>query len=350
MKTSLDACLTTQKTSGVLVYIVEEVGDARLRCEQLKRYIKDATDLVEKSEHRDHFFEVAGNLIYGIPDTLLKLDKALNAAALGIARLDFEEIKNGLRPEKADELEQALNETRLRYLNRRSDDQAVAGATGPDKSKVKTWMRQHLQHYVDPKTGEANCTQMAEEACQALKLYVGDDIPEELFEWSQEIAEATGHGVRLSRKGTSMNAKSAAYFLNKIADLTDKQGRVPMAAVMTLVAKLEKGDKRAATLSTKASSAFRNIAKTITTQEHPSRVQIASVLRRIVGDTLQVALPQLAQQEGQQGQGQGQQQQQALQQPLAGAGEDFQKANPKITDEEAKVIDEMHDKNKDNLK
>jgi hypothetical protein len=145
---------------------------------------------------------------------------------------------------------------------------------------------------------------------------------------------------------TSMNAKSAAHFLNKIADLTDKQGRVPVAAVMTLIAKLEAGDKRSATLTGKASTAFRSLAAGITTQKHPSRVALAGVLRRIVGDTLSIGIqqPALAQQEGQQ------QGQPAQQQQQAGAGEDFQKANPKITDEEAKVIDEMHDENKDVVK
>src|SRR5271157_5186758 len=124
---SEDSCMKPaagrpKEASGLLVYLVEELGDARLRCAQLKKYVKDATDLVEKSEEKDHIFEVAGHLLHGIPDCLMRLDKALDATALAAARLDYEEIKNGLRPEKADELESALNETRLRYLNRRSTE------------------------------------------------------------------------------------------------------------------------------------------------------------------------------------------------------------------------------------
>jgi hypothetical protein len=261
-----------KEASGIIVFLQEELGDARLRCAQLKKYVKEATDLIEKSTHRDHFFEVAGNLIYGIPDTLLKLDKALDATALAAARLDYEEIKNGLRPNKTDELEQALEDTRLRYLNRRSNDEV------------------------------------------------------------QNDTTRTGAPL--------MNAKTAAYFLNKIADLTDKQGRVPVAAVMTLVAQLEKGDKRASALNAKASTAFRNIAKNLNEAKNPSRLALAGLLRRIVGDTLRAG----ADEQQQQAPGQQQQQQQA------GAGEDFQKANPKITDEEAKVIDEMHEKHKDVVK
>ena len=275
---------TSKEASGVLIDLVEELGDARLRAAQLKKYVKDALDLIEKSEHKDHFFEVAGNLLYGIPDVLMRLDKALDATALAAARLDYEEIKNGLRPEKADELESALNETRLRYLNRRS--------------------------------------------------------------------------TNASRKeDSSMNAKSVAYFLNKLAALTEKQGHVPVAAVMTLVKQLERGSKKASVLNSKAPTAFRNMAAAIVEQKNPSRMEIASVLRRIVGDTLPIGLDQAPQQ----GQGpQGQQQQQAVQQApqqgqgqqqqQAGAGEQFQKANPAISDEEAKTIDEMHDKHKDVVK
>jgi hypothetical protein len=289
VKTPPDACMAKQaqspkQASGVLIYLVEELGDARLRAAQLKKYVKDALDLIEKSEHKDHFFEVAGNLLYGIPDVLMRLDKALDATALAAARLDYEEIKNGLRPEKADELESALNETRLRYLNRRS--------------------------------------------------------------------------TASRKEDSSMNAKTVAYFLNKIAALTEKEGHVPVAAVMTLVKQLERGSKKASVLNSKAPTAFRNMAAAIVEQKNPSRMEIASVLRRIVGDTLPIGLDQAPQQgQGPQGQqqqavqqqapqqGQGQQQQQQ-----AGAGEQFQKANPAISDEEAKTIDEMHDKHKSVVK
>ena len=42
--------------SGVVVYLMEELGDARLRAAQLKQYVAKALELVEGSEHRDHFF------------------------------------------------------------------------------------------------------------------------------------------------------------------------------------------------------------------------------------------------------------------------------------------------------
>ena len=139
-----------------------------------------------------------------------------------------------------------------------------------------------------------------------------------------------------------MNAKSAAYFLNKIAELTEKEGRVPVAAVLTLISKLETGSKKASVLKSKAPAAFRNLAKAITGKEHPSRMALADVLRRIVGDTLPVSVEEQQQQQ--------QQQQQAQVAPLAGAGEQFLKHNPNISPEEKKTIDEMHDEHKDEIK
>jgi hypothetical protein len=338
-----DAARRLKLASGIIVYLMEELGDARLRCAQLKKHVHDATELIEKSDHRDHFFEVAGNLIYGIPDTLLKLDKALDATALAAARLDYEEIKNGLRPEKADELETALEETRLRYLNRRSGKDSTMDKT----AKLMARQEAILKKYLDTAGGRAAMDfESLPEPVQAALRRVKDQetLDSDVNRWLMDNnnphlrstwAGAGGSAAPPSRSST-MNAKSAAYFLNKIADLTDKQGRVPVAAVMTLVAKLEKGDKKAAVMNSKASTAFRNIAKHIASSKNPSRVALAGLLRRIVGDTLQVGI----QQQG------GQQQQQ----PMAGAGEDFQKANPKITDEEAKVIDEMHDEHKDVVK
>lgn len=108
--------------SGIIVYLNEELGDARLRSLQLKQYVAKALELVEKSNQRDHLFEVAGHIIHGMPDVLFKLEKALEAAAMAASRMDYEEIKQGLKPEKAEELEGVLEDIRLHYLKRRSSD------------------------------------------------------------------------------------------------------------------------------------------------------------------------------------------------------------------------------------
>lgn len=264
-------------STGLLVFVNSELGEARLRCAQLTKYVKEVTDLIEKSEHRDHFFEVAGHLIHGIPDTVLRLDNALDSAAMGVSRLDYDEVKNGLLPAKAEALENVLQDNRLRYLPRRSME-------------------------------------------------------------------------------NTMNAKTAAYFLNKIANISEK-GQVPTRALQVLIAQLEGQDRTASTLAPKAALAFRNIARELTAQRNPSRLKLAGVLRRILADTMEMPSEQAQQQQGGCAectggcqQGQQQQQQAGVLQPLAGAGEQFQKRTPSISDADVEVINEMHEKNKDNFK
>lgn len=108
-----------KKEASALVYLVEELGDARLLCDQLQRYVDKAVKLVENSEQKDHFFEVAGDLLQGIPETTQKLHKALQAVALATNRLDYEDVKQELSPEKVDELETVLDDVRIHPVRRR---------------------------------------------------------------------------------------------------------------------------------------------------------------------------------------------------------------------------------------
>jgi hypothetical protein len=111
-----------KEASGIAIFVSEELGDARLRCNQLKDYINEAVQLVEKSDKRDLFFEIAGHLMHGIPDTLMRMEKALSAAAMAVAKWDYESVKEDLRPEKAEQLEDALKDIRTRRVERRSSN------------------------------------------------------------------------------------------------------------------------------------------------------------------------------------------------------------------------------------
>lgn len=117
---SMDSCLQRPKSASATVYLMEELGDARMRCDQLVKYTAEAVKLIEGSSHRDHFFEVAGHLIQALPQTVFLLQKALQATALAATRIDYEEIKQELRPEKVEQLERALQDARIRQVQRRS--------------------------------------------------------------------------------------------------------------------------------------------------------------------------------------------------------------------------------------
>lgn len=101
-----------------MMYIQEELSDARLRCDELKNYIVKALDLVNNSGKRDHLYAVAGDVISAAPETLLKLQRAIEAAAMMVNNLDTEDLRQTLRPNKVDELERVLEDVRMRIPRR----------------------------------------------------------------------------------------------------------------------------------------------------------------------------------------------------------------------------------------
>lgn len=101
------------------IYVQEELSDARLRCDELKYQVAKVLAMVNASEKKDHFYGVAGDLIIDIPNTLMKLQKALEAAAMAVNKLDYEELRVTLRPEKVEELERVLEDVRMRLPRRR---------------------------------------------------------------------------------------------------------------------------------------------------------------------------------------------------------------------------------------
>lgn len=106
------------KHANAMVYVQEEISDARLRCDELKRMMVKALEMINASDKADHFYAVAGDMIYAAPQVLTKLEKALGAAAMAVNEIDNGSLKVILRPEKVDELEKVLEEVRMRIPRR----------------------------------------------------------------------------------------------------------------------------------------------------------------------------------------------------------------------------------------
>ena len=123
----------------------------------------------------------------------------------------------------------------------------------------------------------------------------------------------------------TMNAKTAAEMLNQFANEIDATGNVPVAKLARLIGALEHGQKKASDQPKRAAAAFRAAAKYLMETPKPSRTKLAAGMRRILAES-------------------------EMNPQTAGAGADFQKANPAIPDEQAKKIDEEHEKNKDVVK
>lgn len=111
--------MTNVRTAaGAISFVQEELARARNLTERLKRDVVKAIGLVHSSSMRDHIYAVAGDVIYDAPKALQELERALDSTAMAVNKLDYEELRQVLRPEKVDELESILEEVRLRIPRR----------------------------------------------------------------------------------------------------------------------------------------------------------------------------------------------------------------------------------------
>lgn len=106
--------MSHRREASAVLYLQEELSDARLRHDELRRLIMKGLSFIDASGHRDEIHAVAGDILQAIPTCLLKMGKAMDAAALACNKLDYEELRQELRPEKLEELEAVLDEVRVR--------------------------------------------------------------------------------------------------------------------------------------------------------------------------------------------------------------------------------------------
>ena len=283
-----------EKTGSITVFLVEELGDARVRCEQLKKYMDEATGLIENSPQKDHFFEVAGHLMHGIPEVLMKMEKALEAAAMAASRIDYEEIKERLKPEKVEELEKALEDIRIRRPHRSEGKDGEAPTAPPAPA---------------PKNANASLT---------------------------------------GKDSGMFNAKIAAQELMRIADQVEQTGQVPMDKLVGLIARCEQGKREASSSGAtpaKVAGYFRALADNLVKmaddpnpQSKPSRTALAQSLRRVVADQMPMTSAQVAAQIYQQSNSREEVQ------------KGFKESNPDLTEAQLKEIADQWERNKDVVK
>jgi len=320
-----DSCLKhgsneAKTASGISIFILEELGDARLRCAQLKKYIDEAVNFINKSEYRDHFFEVASHLIYGIPDTLLRMDKALSAAALAASKLDYEEIKEELRPEKVEELEKALEEVRVRRVQKQSKKAYVNNGQIIDKAQeaFKTIVLPRLQHETKEALDQAVTDAMLEFArmragnpsslAPKLEKFKPDSLDDS--EWVDFVEEAMESWFFSTKKmitmkqaaETTMRIPEAAALLDRLASTLETTGTLDVNGLTHLISRLEGKSKTASKNAVvgalhKLSSSLLNLNDSLLnsnpSEQRPSRLLLASTLRRILANSITAAFAPL---------------------------------------------------------
>lgn len=102
------------KRASATSYLQEEISNARQYCDEMKRYVSRAIELVNASTYKDHLYAIAGDIVYGMPDLIVNLEKALNSTAMAVNTIDNDELHQILDPNEIKQLENALDDIRLK--------------------------------------------------------------------------------------------------------------------------------------------------------------------------------------------------------------------------------------------
>ena len=110
--------MISKTSASAITFIQEEISRSRNITDKIKNDAVKAVGLVHASEKRDHIYAVAGDLIYNLTRCLHELETSLNTASMAVNKVDYEEVRGGMKPEVVDDLESILEQVRLRIPRR----------------------------------------------------------------------------------------------------------------------------------------------------------------------------------------------------------------------------------------
>jgi len=88
----------TKRASSQVAWslLTEGVTQARVDLHRLRLMLDRAQVLVEESTHRDHLYQVAGDMIEGLPDTLSSVERALDRTSYALAVMGEDFLRSRL--------------------------------------------------------------------------------------------------------------------------------------------------------------------------------------------------------------------------------------------------------------
>jgi len=94
-------CMDRNKTASsqaAWALLTEGVTKARVEAHRLNHLVSRAMKLIEASEHKDHFYEEAGDIIMAVPTRLQSIETALDRTSLALSKMgeDFLESRLSL--------------------------------------------------------------------------------------------------------------------------------------------------------------------------------------------------------------------------------------------------------------
>jgi hypothetical protein len=75
---------------------MEGVTKARIEAHRIRHLVNRATSLVGSSSEKEHLYQVAGDIIVGLPDRLEKLEVTLDRTGLALSEMGQDFLKSRL--------------------------------------------------------------------------------------------------------------------------------------------------------------------------------------------------------------------------------------------------------------
>jgi hypothetical protein len=121
----------TASSQAAWALITEGVTRARIDAHRLRHLIDRGLHLIEDSEHREHFYQMAGDLIMGVPERLQSLELALDRTSLALSKMG-----------------ESFLEARLPLSDKTMVDEAVAAAFGGSQQRHSEAARRVADRYL----------------------------------------------------------------------------------------------------------------------------------------------------------------------------------------------------------
>lgn len=89
--------------------VVGGVTDARVETHRLHRLVDKVLTLVETSEAREHLYQVAGDLIMGIPARIVRIESRLDETSYALALMGEDHLKDRLQLDRRVLVEETID-------------------------------------------------------------------------------------------------------------------------------------------------------------------------------------------------------------------------------------------------
>lgn len=91
----------------------EGVSSARVEAYRMRHMVNRATEIVEKSVAKDHLYQVAGDIIVGMPQRLDRIEQILDRTSYALAKMGDAHLKQRLPISDRELVEESLDRAEM---------------------------------------------------------------------------------------------------------------------------------------------------------------------------------------------------------------------------------------------